>query len=948
MENFFSAEEDENMLYVISIDLSNFNSSSVENMNSLFSGCISLENISLSNFDTTKVINLSKMFNNCKSLKSLDLSTFRTSSVTNMESMFSGCSLLESIDLSNFDTKNVINMSNMFEGCESLNSIDLSKYITDKVENMNSMFAHCTSLKILNLSNFITSSVISMDYMFYNCTSLNILDISNFNMLQTTSAVFILSGLYNLNFINLYNTKDNDLISESILNTNNNIENNFYVCQKNNIITNIKSIPCCNYNMNENQCDDILTTNIINNILTTNLIDDILTTNNLFDTTIIINTTNEIESIYNSIIENIEDLSYKVIQTEIGIFQFSTLEEQVNNKSEKISSVDLGECEDLLREQEGLNSTEQFLIVKLDIKNTTTNATFVQYEIFNPRNFSKISLEVCKNISVKISVPVSLNEEKLSLISSLEEYGYNIFDIKDEFYNDICATYTAQNGADITLSSRKSKIYDPIKEIYLCQEGCEFESFDTTTSKAECSCKIQETNTITDISKISFDKNEFFDSFYSTLFNSNFRVLKCIKLLFSIKGIKTNYGFYLMTGLALCFIGFIIVHIMTGLTKLINIINDILIQKGIKVKEDLRDNKNENNELKNKDGQNNKKKEIEKEIKYVDNKHSKKRHSSKINKIEKKDLKIEELQAPYKKRNSKKHISSKIKRDAKENRNTIKVAELNINTKDEMNKETIEIKETSNNEKDLNQNKEEVYQEKQILEEYKNLKDEELDDLDYEIAIIVDKRTYWQLYLSLIKKNQLIIFTFITNDDYNLRAIKIILFIVSFALFFSINAFFFSDGTMDKIYEDNGMFNFIFQLPQIIYSSLISSVINIILQKLSISENQIFEMKKEKDEEKVKQMANSIKKKLKIKLIIFLVLSSLLMLFFWYFISCFCAAYKNTQDILISDTLISFLTSMIYPFGLELLPGILRIPSLRAPKKDQKYMYKISKILNLL
>ena len=106
-------------------------------------------------------------------------------------------------------------------------------------------------------------------------------------------------------------------------------------------------------------------------------------------------------------------------------------------------------------------------------------------------------------------------------------------------------------------------------------------------------------------------------------------------------------------------------------------------------------------------------------------------------------------------------------------------------------------------------------------------------------------------------------------------------------------------------------------------------------------------MKKEKDMKKLKQKANGIKKKLKIKLIIFLVLSSVLMLIFWYFISCFCSVYENTQVILIEDTAISFILSMIYPFGLKLLPGIFRIPALRAPEKDQKYKYKISLLLGM-
>ena len=44
------------------------------------------------------------MFNGCESLTSLDLSNFNTSSVENMENMFNGCKSLTSLDLSNFNT----------------------------------------------------------------------------------------------------------------------------------------------------------------------------------------------------------------------------------------------------------------------------------------------------------------------------------------------------------------------------------------------------------------------------------------------------------------------------------------------------------------------------------------------------------------------------------------------------------------------------------------------------------------------------------------------------------------------------------------------------------------------------------------------------------------------------------------------------------------------------
>ena len=153
---------------------------------------------------------------------------------------------------------------------------------------------------------------------------------------------------------------------------------------------------------------------------------------------------------------------------------------------------------------------------------------------------------------------------------------------------------------------------------------------------------------------------------------------------------------------------------------------------------------------------------------------------------------------------------------------------------------------------------------------------------------------------------------------------------------------------MHKIYEDNGEYNFLFQIPQILYSSVVSSVINIILKQLSLSEKNILKLKRDKDNSNNVNKSKQIVNCLKIKFILFFILSFLFMLFFWYFISCFCAVYTNTQMILIKDTLISFCTSMLYPFGLNLLPGIFRIPALRAKNKDKKCLYNASLIIALI
>ena len=234
-------------------------------------------------------------------------------------------------------------------------------------------------------------------------------------------------------------------------------------------------------------------------------------------------------------------------------------------------------------------------------------------------------------------------------------------------------------------------------------------------------------------------------------------------------------------------------------------------------------------------------------------------------------------------------------------------------------------------------------------EKAKNLfTDQELNRLDYNKALLYDKRTYSQYYFSLLKRKQLLLFTFLPVLDYNLQYIKIILFLISFSLYFSVNGFFFSDKTIHSIYENKGLANYLNQIASILYSSIIPSVINSILRLLSLSENDFYLMKQQKDGKNLIKIAKEIEICIKIKFTIFFIICYLLLFFFWYFISCFCGVYKNTQIVLITDTFISFGTSMIYPFGLSLLPGIFRIQALRAKNKDKKCLFQISSLVALI
>ena len=89
----------------------------------------------------------------------------------------------------------------------------------------------------------------------------------------------------------------------------------------------------------------------------------------------------------------------------------------------------------------------------------------------------------------------------------------------------------------------------------------------------------------------------------------------------------------------------------------------------------------------------------------------------------------------------------------------------------------------------------------------------------------------------MLKTKHAILFTFFNNTDYNLKIIKIDLFIFNFALSYVINGLFFNDDTMHKIYEDKGKFNLIYQLPQIAYSTIISMIIDYATSSLSLSQD---------------------------------------------------------------------------------------------------------------
>ena len=85
----------------------------------------------------------------------------------------------------------------------------------------------------------------------------------------------------------------------------------------------------------------------------------------------------------------------------------------------------------------------------------------------------------------------------------------------------------------------------------------------------------------------------------------------------------------------------------------------------------------------------------------------------------------------------------------------------------------------------------------------------ELNELEYDEAILKDERTFVKTYLDILRREHKIIFTFIICNDYNLIYIKYARFIFLVATDMTLNVFFFSDDSMHKIFLNYGKYNFI-------------------------------------------------------------------------------------------------------------------------------------------
>ena len=88
---------------------------------------------------------------------------------------------------------------------------------------------------------------------------------------------------------------------------------------------------------------------------------------------------------------------------------------------------------------------------------------------------------------------MELSEETKELYEKMKESGYDMFDINDPFYQDICTPFDSDDGTDMLLSDRVNFIYN--NDDTRCQSNCELSFYSLESQYLNCSCSTKkETN----------------------------------------------------------------------------------------------------------------------------------------------------------------------------------------------------------------------------------------------------------------------------------------------------------------------------------------------------------------------------------------------------------------------------------------------------------------------
>ena len=185
----------------------------------------------------------------------------------------------------------------------------------------------------------------------------------------------------------------------------------------------------------------------------------------------------------------------------------------------------------------------------------------------------------------------------------------------------------------------------------------------------------------------------------------------------------------------------------------------------------------------------------------------------------------------------------------------------------------------------------------------------------------------------MLKKKQMITYTFISFDPIKIRIIKIILFILNIVLYFVVIGLFFSEEYISELYnldKEDGFFGYIPRsIDKFIYTTMISIVIGYIVDCFFLDEKKIKGIfKREKDNLiNLKHEILRFIKEIHNRYLAFIVLVLVLLIISFYYLLCFNYVYPKTQIEWVKASLTIFVIMQILSVLKCLLQTCLRFLS---------------------
>ena len=268
------------------------------------------------------------------------------------------------------------------------------------------------------------------------------------------------------------------------------------------------------------------------------------------------------------------------------IFQVTSAKNELDllmngNLSENyiISIIDFSECENILKEHYHIAEEDSLIFIKQEKITDKESDKNIQYECYEPYNFIKLNLSLCSGVSINIYVPLTISEETKKMAEEMDKLGYNIFNLNDRFYKDMCTPYKSKIGTDIVLSDRVDYIYNNLDS--QCQSNCKFVNYALDARYINCDCTVQE-ETINAIQAKKIDPLEpksILHMFYFVLKYSNYKVVFCYKLVFVKRVLTKNLGSIFIYILFFLYLMCLIAHITRGIIPLKTIVRPIIVDR---------------------------------------------------------------------------------------------------------------------------------------------------------------------------------------------------------------------------------------------------------------------------------------------------------------------------------------------------------------------------------